>query len=84
LHRLLVFCLTILFFFSTSHALPQTATGTLRGQVADPSGAVIPQASLTVTSRDGVSHTGTSDETGQYTVNSLRRRCRLRRDKHST
>jgi hypothetical protein len=71
LQRLLVFCLTILFFFSTSPALPQTATGTLRGQVADPSGAVIPQASLTVTSTAGASHTGTSDATGQYAISGL-------------
>ena len=71
MQRLLVFCLTILFFFSTSPALPQTATGTLRGQVADPSGAVIPQASLTVTSTAGASHTGTSDATGQYAISGL-------------
>jgi hypothetical protein len=32
---------------------------------------VIPQASLTVTSSAGVSHTGTSDATGQYTIPGL-------------
>src|ERR1700742_409478 len=58
------------------HALAQTATGStgvgsLRGQVADPSGAVIPQASLTVTSAAGVSRTGTSDATGQYAIPGL-------------
>ena len=47
------------------------ATGSLRGQVADPSGAVIPQASLTVTSAAGVSRTGTSDASGQYVVPGL-------------
>ena len=79
LNRLLAFCLTTLLFFSgissLQRALAQTATvavtGTLRGQVADPSGAVIPQASLTVTSAAGVSRTGTSDATGQYAIPGL-------------
>ena len=72
MHRFLALCLTTLFFFcGTQHSLAQTATGTLRGQVADPSGAVIPQASLTVTSAAGASSTGTSDATGQYTISGL-------------
>jgi hypothetical protein len=73
LNRLLVFCLTTLFFF-TPHlqfALAQTPTGVLRGQVADPSGAVIPQATLTVTSTAGVSRTATSDASGQYAITGL-------------
>jgi hypothetical protein len=52
-------------------ALAQTQTGALRGQVADPTGAVIPQASVTVTSAAGVSRTGTSDPSGQYTIPGL-------------
>jgi Carboxypeptidase regulatory-like domain len=79
LNRLLVFCLmTVLFFtgpVSSPHVLAQTpavkAAGSLRGQVADPSGAVIPQAMLTVTSDKGVTYTGTSDPTGQYTITGL-------------
>ena len=72
MHRFLALCLTTLFFFcGTQHSFAQTATGTLRGQVADPSGAVIPQASLTVTSAAGVSSTGTSDATGQYAISGL-------------
>ncbi len=75
MNRLLAFCLTSLFFFAgTPHlqqALAQTSTGVLRGQVADPSGAVIPQASLTVTSTAGVSRTGTSDAMGQYAITGL-------------
>ena len=82
MNRLLALCLTALFvFFGISprqHALAQTAAGstvssvgTLRGQVADPSGAVIPQASLTVTSAAGVSRTGTSDASGQYVISGL-------------
>ena len=72
MNRLLVFCL--FFFALTPHlqfSLAQTSTGVLRGQVADPSGAVIPQASLTVTSTAGVSRTGTSDAAGQFTISGL-------------
>ena len=79
MNRLLALCLTTLLLFngisSLQRASGQTATvtvtGTLRGQVADPSGAVIPQASLTVTSAAGVSRTGTSDATGQYAIPGL-------------
>ena len=75
MNRLLALCLAALFFFAGTpalqQALAQTSTGNLRGQVADPSGAVIPQASLTVTSSAGVSRTGTSDATGQYTISGL-------------
>jgi Carboxypeptidase regulatory-like domain/TonB dependent receptor len=74
-HRLLAFCLTALFLFSGvtpfHHALAQTATGTLRGQVADPTGAVIPQATITVTSTAGVTQTGSSDAAGQYAISGL-------------
>ncbi len=70
--RFLSFCLIFLSLIAgTAHVLAQTATGKLSGQVADPSGAVIPQASLTVTSAAGVSRTGASDETGQYTISGL-------------
>ena len=77
MNRFLALCLTTLLFFRgiipSQQALAQTATvaRTLRGQVADPSGAVIPQASLTVISAAGVSRTGTSDATGQYAIPGL-------------
>jgi Carboxypeptidase regulatory-like domain len=79
LNRLLALCLTTVFFFAgvitVQPVSAQTATvavtGTLRGQVADPSGAVIPQASLTVTSTAGASRIGTSDATGQYAIPGL-------------
>ncbi len=76
MNRLLAFCLKSLLFLgviSLSFLFAQTATpsGTLRGQVADPSGAVIPQAALTVTSSAGVSKTGTSDPAGQYAITGL-------------
>jgi hypothetical protein len=83
LNRLLALCLMALSVFAgltpRPYALAQTAAGstvsttlgTLRGQVADPSGAVIPQASLTVTSAAGTSRTATSDASGQYVISGL-------------
>jgi hypothetical protein len=72
LTRFLALCLVFLSLLpGTASVLAQTATGKLSGQVADPSGAVIPQASLSVTSATGVSRTGTSDATGQYTISGL-------------
>jgi Carboxypeptidase regulatory-like domain len=79
LHRSFAFCLIVLSFLVGAPRVPaQTATGkapaatgNLTGQVADPSGAVIPQAALTVTSAGGTSRTGTSDASGQYTISGL-------------
>ena len=76
MNRLLAFCLKSVLFLALVSVLPAlaqtaTTTGTLRGQVADPSGAVIPQAALTVTSSAGVSKTGTSDAAGQYAITGL-------------
>jgi hypothetical protein len=71
LNRLLAFCLMSVLFVGSVFAQTPSATGSLRGQVADPSGAVIPQAALTVTSAAGVSKTTTSDASGQYAVTGL-------------
>ena len=79
MNRLLALCLMSLCLVAGPHcwqsAGAQTAVnrslGSLRGQVADPSGAVIPQAAVTVTSLTGVSQKSTSDPTGQYTVSGL-------------
>ena len=47
------------------------APGTLQGRVLDPSGAVIPQAQVTVTSSSGKSATAVSDGAGAYQVRGL-------------
>ncbi len=83
MNRLLALCLMALSVFAgvtprpnavaqtTAGSTVSTTLGTLRGQVADPSGAVIPQASLTVTSAAGTSRTATSDASGQYVISGL-------------
>ena len=53
-----------------AHSAPRTANGTIHGIVTDPSGAVIPGASVIVSSGEFVQSVLT-DETGQYTVAGL-------------
>src|SRR6202789_323655 len=49
----------------------QGATGGLQGRVLDPSGAVIPNAQITVTSASGKGASAVSDGTGSYQVRGL-------------
>src|SRR6266487_1951325 len=57
--------------FSAS-AFAQRTTGTLRGQVLDPAGAVVPNAEVTVTNQDtGVSVRVTTTSAGTYSFPSL-------------
>jgi len=46
--------------------LAQTNSGTLTGTVTDPTGAVIPQAIVTITSSDAKARTTTADQNGAY------------------
>src|ERR1700733_7162296 len=67
---------TRLLFFLLIALLPavgfaQAPGGTLQGRVLDPSGAVIPQAQVTVTSSSGKSATAVSDGAGAYRVRGL-------------
>ncbi len=51
--------------------LAQETAGTLQGRVSDPTGAVIPQAQVTVTSASGKSASAVSDGAGSYHVRGL-------------
>src|SRR5580693_1582407 len=52
-------------------ASAQTTTGTLRGRVTDPTGAVIPQATVTATGPDGKKTTAVTDNQGNYELKGL-------------
>ena len=52
-------------------AFAQSGTGTLRGQVTDPSGAVVPNVHVTVSSAGPPDHTAISDGAGFYQVGNL-------------
>ena len=59
-------------FAFSSPLFAQTAgTGALTVTVTDPSGAVVPGASITLTSSTGVSRTETTDAAGEFTFNLL-------------
>jgi hypothetical protein len=56
----------------TPSAAASVATGTLRGHITDPSGALIPGAQITVTtSAGGTVKTATADSSGNYSVTGL-------------
>jgi len=52
----------------TATALAQSANGSIHGEVLDPSGALIPQAQITVTSTNGFSQTVESSSEGTFVV----------------
>ena len=65
----ILFCATVL-LHSTS---AQTTFGTILGTVTDPSGAVIPNVTITVTNQDeNESHNVTSDAQGDYQAENLK------------
>src|SRR5690349_17271389 len=64
----IVLAVTSLF---TSFAISQTSSGTLRGRVTDPSGAVVPQAKVTATGADGKSAEVLSNQQGVFQFKAL-------------
>ena len=70
-YRLLRFSLLFVFpFFFTAGLLAQNSTGSLHGQVADPTGAIIPGASVVLTG-NGKTLNATSGGTGSYKFSSI-------------
>jgi hypothetical protein len=62
----------MLFVLLLTGALPgQTSSGTLRGRVTDPTGAVIPQATITATGANGQKTTAVTDNQGAYELKGL-------------
>ncbi len=56
---------------AAAQATAPATTGSLRGAVTDPTGAVIPQATVTATSASGKTFTATSDSAGNYVLRGL-------------
>ena len=62
----------MLLFFAPSSGVAQTSFGTITGIIRDSSGAVLPDATITVTNEQtGLSRQATTDANGAYTVPSL-------------
>jgi len=72
--RLLVFCL-LLMALSTFAVVPVTfaqgSAGTVRGDVKDPNGAVVPNATVTLVSERGAERKATTSSSGTYTFTSV-------------
>src|SRR5258708_846840 len=67
-----VFCAALfLSAFSISYSLAQTAPGTLKGQVSDPAGAVVIQATITATSSTGQTASAVTNRQGMYEIKGL-------------
>lgn len=64
-------CFMFLMFTASLFAQAPKSSGSLRGQVTDPSGAVVIGASVTVTSIDGSVHKALSDKQGTYFLGGL-------------
>ena len=70
--RSLVCIWVMLFVLLLTGFLPgQTSSGTLRGRVTDPTGAVIPQATITATGANGQKTTAVTDNQGAYELKGL-------------
>ncbi len=61
----------LLILTSTAALMAQTTPGSLHGTVADPTGAVIPQAVVTATSSSGQKTSATTDNVGNYQIQGL-------------
>ena len=69
-------CLSFFIVLAILVALPGTAvaqasTGSVHGQVTDPSGAVVTNATVTVTGPDGPVHSATTNHGGNFEVGNL-------------
>src|SRR5690349_2613058 len=66
---LLIFCALVLFM---TPLYAQKITGTISGVVTDPTGAVVANATVTITNvATGLARTATTSETGEYTAPEL-------------
>ncbi len=57
--------------FAAAAWAQSAATGTLRGQVVDPSGAVVPNAAVAVLQSGGPTHSATTNHNGSYEIANL-------------
>ncbi|HLJ86464.1 MAG TPA: carboxypeptidase regulatory-like domain-containing protein [Candidatus Angelobacter sp.] len=65
------FLVLLFLVLSASLSLAQAAPGSLHGQIADPTGAVIPGALVTLKNADGQTFTATTSGTGEYEIKNL-------------
>ncbi|MBZ5664917.1 MAG: TonB-dependent receptor [Acidobacteriia bacterium] len=62
---------TLIGLATPASAQSQGTTGTLRGQVTDPSGAVVPNATVAILASGGQTHSTTTNHSGNYEIGNL-------------
>ena len=62
---------SIIFIFAVLSTAAAQSTGTLRGQVVDPSGAVVPDATVAVLQSGGPTYSGKTNNSGNYEIGNL-------------
>jgi hypothetical protein len=70
-HEILRMALNMLLMVASLAARAQNPVGTVHGTVTDPTGAVIPSSTITLTAVDGTAKSATSGAAGEYTINQL-------------
>jgi Carboxypeptidase regulatory-like domain len=71
LKKFLTFLLIAFATFVVSASAQTATTGSLRGQVADPSGAVVANAAVAVLQSGGTAHSATTNRNGNYEIGNL-------------
>src|SRR6476620_9542540 len=67
-----LFLTALILLFISTPLVAQKITGTISGVVSDPTGAVVPQATVIITNKDtGLIRTVTSNEMGEYVAPDL-------------
>src|SRR3974390_1573203 len=70
-HEFLRMALNIALMVAALAARAQSPTGSVHGTVTDPTGAVIPSSTITLTAADGATRTATSGAAGEYTIDQV-------------
>jgi hypothetical protein len=65
------FICSLFFFIGVLSAVSQSQTGSIHGTVADPTGAVVPSATVTLTSQSGASRFAMSGGNGAFAIDAL-------------
>ncbi len=68
-HELIRMALNVLLLAAAFAARGQTPTASVHGTVTDPTGAVIPSSTITLTGADGAAKTATAGAAGEFTIN---------------
>ncbi len=70
-HELFRMALNVVLVVASLVARAQSPAGSVHGTITDPTGAVIPSSTITLTAADGTSRSATSGASGEYSINQV-------------